>query len=97
MADKAYVSSLPTCDFPHDGAAPAAKYDGKTRGGPWANMCEAHYRIHGTGLGTGKGQELIVGEPPARDREAEARAALLANDFEAFEDAVGDGDPLDFM
>lgn len=30
--------------------------DGKTRMGPWANMCQACFIKNGQGLGTGKGQ-----------------------------------------
>lgn len=31
--------------------------DGKTKMGPWANMCPKCHRSHGVGLGTGKGQK----------------------------------------
>jgi hypothetical protein len=37
-----------------------AQYDGKTTAGPWANMCDEHFAIHGIGLGTGLGQRLVV-------------------------------------
>ena len=30
--------------------------DGKTRQGPWGNMCPACFGIHGISLGTGLGQ-----------------------------------------
>ncbi len=30
--------------------------DGKTVMGPWAIMCPACHRLHGVGLGTGRGQ-----------------------------------------
>lgn len=30
--------------------------DGKTRMGPWANMCPSCFQTHGVGLGLGKGQ-----------------------------------------
>ena len=36
-----------------------ALYDGKTKDGPWAYMCEDHFKSHGVGLGTGRGQKLI--------------------------------------
>lgn len=39
-----------------------AKYDAKTTEGPWANMCELHFIMHGIMLGTGYGQRLIVKE-----------------------------------
>jgi hypothetical protein len=64
MATTARVSKLPKCDFNHADTDPlskrAARYDGKTRMGPWAFMCEAHYRQHGVGLGTGQGQKLML-------------------------------------
>lgn len=96
MSAETYVPKYPLCDFcrPLD---TDAHYDGQTRMGKWAHMCDVHFDENGVGLGTGKGQLLKLGEPPERDRRAEAHAALLANDFEAFEDAVGDGDPLDFL
>ena len=37
-----------------------AEYDGATTMGPWADMCESHFRQYGTGLGLGKGQRLII-------------------------------------
>ena len=37
-----------------------AAYDGKTVGGPWAYMCHRHFETHGTGLGMGVGQKLVV-------------------------------------
>ena len=40
-----------------------ARYDGKTRMGPWANMCGGCFVRYGVGLGTGKGQELIQALP----------------------------------
>ena len=38
--------------------------DGRTIAGPWANMGEGCFKIHGVGLGTGKGQRWnwITGE-----------------------------------
>ena len=51
----AYVRELPKCDF----CDRPALYDGKTRMGPWANMCETHFNSHGIGVGTGVGQKLI--------------------------------------
>jgi len=37
----------------------AAVVDGKTKDGPWAYMCEEHFRDFGVGLGLGKGQRLV--------------------------------------
>ena len=36
-----------------------AKYDGKTKMGPWADMCQEHFDEFGVGLGLGRGQKLI--------------------------------------
>ena len=49
------VDNLPPCAF----CGELAKYDAKTRRGPWAYMCEYHYFNCGMGLGTGRGQRLI--------------------------------------
>jgi hypothetical protein len=60
MATSVAVSEVPDCDFcKEDGLKTPARVDGKTRMGPWANMCEQHYLNYGIGLGTGKGQILI--------------------------------------
>jgi hypothetical protein len=55
------VSKIPFCDFPHARTAFAA-YEGATAGGPWAYMCVAHFRVHGIGIGLGKGQRLVLAE-----------------------------------
>jgi hypothetical protein len=49
------------CDF-HVADKVPAKYDGATTMGPWADMCESHFRQFGTGLGLGIGQRLILKE-----------------------------------
>jgi hypothetical protein len=60
MGTSVAVSEVPDCDFcKEDGLKTPARVDGKTRMGPWANMCEQHYLNYGIGLGTGKGQILI--------------------------------------
>lgn len=58
------MDRLPYCDFCLDSKVEAelAKFDGRTNRGPWANMCEEHFRQYGVGLGTGKGQRLILKE-----------------------------------
>lgn len=96
-----HVLSLPDCDL-HKYALNMpgipAKYDKRTRTGQWGYVCEDHFKSDTDGrLGTGYGQELIVGEPPKRDRLAESRAALEAGDFDAALDAFGDGDPADLL
>lgn len=54
------------CDFkatdPGNEHSMATFVDGKTRRGPWANMCLRCFRIHGGGLGTGQGQEYKLQE-----------------------------------
>lgn len=52
------VRVLPPCDF--NIHHPAAAVDGKTKMGPWANMCEGCFQSNGVGLGLGKGQRLVV-------------------------------------
>lgn len=45
----------PKCDF----CSKPASYDGKTAMGPWAYMCDTHFRMYGVGLGLGRGQKLL--------------------------------------
>ena len=47
-------------DDVHKGVKVEAGYDGATTMGPWADMCESHFRQYGTGLGLGMGQRLII-------------------------------------
>jgi len=61
MSKKVEVISLPKCAFcAQNGKEKDAKVDGATRLGPWANMCDTHFAVFGVGLGTGKGQELVL-------------------------------------
>ncbi|WP_328463579.1 DUF4314 domain-containing protein [Actinoplanes sp. NBC_00393] len=63
----AYVTELPPCDIHRalsDTVIPAG-YDGATRLGPWAYMCDGCFMTYGLGLGTGRGQRLILGRRPA--------------------------------
>lgn len=58
------VQEIPACDF---GCGEPGAYDFKTRMGPWANGCEAHweqYRASET-LGVGKGQLWITPDQAA--------------------------------
>lgn len=57
MSTEVKVSSLPVCDVCGAGEA---QYDGKTVYGPWAYMCESCFVKLGSGLGTGRGQRLVV-------------------------------------
>ena len=49
-----FVEQLPKCDFCDAQAA----YDAKTKYGPWANMCQRCFWMHGIGLGIGRRQKL---------------------------------------
>lgn len=40
-----------------------ALYDGKTKMGTWAYMCQRCFIDWGVGLGLGKGQKFIIEEP----------------------------------
>lgn len=98
----AYVSTLPYCDLHMivKREEVIAEYDAKTSDGRWASMCQAHFDSEGSTLGLGKGQRYVVGEPPAVDlteRREEARRAVERGDLDAFFDACGDGDPMDFL
>lgn len=51
------VTALPMCDF----CPSQAKYDARTKKGPWAYMCAEHFAAHSLDrLGLGWGQELIL-------------------------------------
>jgi hypothetical protein len=57
----AKVNKFPQCDFcEKEGIRQEAKYDGRTFLGPWGYMCERHFKRFGVGLGTGRGQKLII-------------------------------------
>lgn len=58
MSEQVLVDKLPPCDF----GCGTAVYDGKTFTGPWAYMCEKKFNENGIGLGTGKGQKLVLRE-----------------------------------
>lgn len=65
MSTRVIVSELPNCDI-HKYVLGIAKpvtacYDGATLlGSQWANMCEDCFQTYGVGLGTGRGQKLIL-------------------------------------
>ena len=61
------VTAVHYCDFCRMDSGSSkveAEYDGATTYGSWANMCEKHFSIYGTGLGLGKGQRLVLNETP---------------------------------
>lgn len=63
MSTEVKVIRIPDCDIcTYDKNKPgiAAVVDGRTKLGPWANMCEADFETYGVGLGTGKGQRLVL-------------------------------------
>ncbi len=102
MADEAYVTALPTCDIHWHtrNERVSAAYDAKTISGPWANMCADCFQAYGVGLGTGKGQRLILGTQPAPDPErlrSQILAAISAGDLAMAEDLIGDGDLGEYL
>jgi len=58
MSTSTTISRPRTCDFCSSDTE--ADYDGKTIFGAWGYMCQSHFEQYGVGLGTGRGQELIV-------------------------------------
>jgi hypothetical protein len=58
----ARVSRIPACDIP--GCTREALVDGRTKMGPWGYLCATHFRAYGVGLGTGKGQVLVLESEP---------------------------------
>jgi hypothetical protein len=103
MSTKAYVNHLPDCDIhKYDLGTPGipAKYDAKTKRGPWASMCQPCWVANAASpnLGTGIGQEYVLQElRPARNVQADVLAAVHAGDMDAAWEAVGDGDPADYF
>lgn len=54
---KFWMGSTPeACDLCHQPFG-NKMIDGKTRFGPWGNMCPSCYKKYGVGLGLGRGQE----------------------------------------
>lgn len=58
------VHEMPECDLciHFKVVIQTAAFDGATRMGPWAYMCESHFAEFGIGLGTGVGQKLVLRE-----------------------------------
>lgn len=52
------VSQMPNCDVCT--TAVPAYADAKTKYGPWAYVCEAHFVELGCSLGSGHGQRLVT-------------------------------------
>ena len=63
MSTEVEMTTLPPCDVcTATGVArpEVARYDAKTVRGPWGYLCEAHFLTLGVGLGTGRGQRLVL-------------------------------------
>jgi hypothetical protein len=97
------VDSIPNCDFGDLGNARAefhnnadsvpARYDGATYDmGRWANMCEPHFTAIGVGLGTGRGQKLILRDSDEHKAMLRERAALPKPSVESLLAAAVMGD-----
>jgi hypothetical protein len=92
VADFVYVDVLPNCDIHYcerNGTVVPASYDGKTKRGPWASMCESCMITHGVGLGTGKGQRYMI--RPTESGTAEGESVIDHSVVDVFmePDAVG--------
>lgn len=61
MSTEVTVQELPNCDVClQRGVQKEAHYDAATRFGPWAYLCNEHFAAYAFGLGTGRGQRLVV-------------------------------------
>lgn len=102
MGDTACVTNYPKCDICkyEQGRTTEAHYDAKTTAGPWASLCDTHFASRGIGLGTGKGQRLIVGDEPVdtdEEKGRKIRQAINQGDFDTAEELIGDGDPAEWL
>jgi hypothetical protein len=102
MSSETYVRSYPDCDICkyEQNRTTEAHYDGRTTSGQWGFMCEVHFASRGLGLGTGRGQRLIVGEEPEMtkaERGERIQQALEDGDLDAAEELVGDGDIAEWL
>jgi len=68
------VSEEKFCDYCGQDKQIRALYDGHTKSGPWANMCEFHFKVCGVGLGLGRGQKLIYTKLDKYDRQHRGRS-----------------------
>lgn len=102
MAEATVVTSLPDCDIhKHSMNTPGvtAAYDGATTMGPWANMCEPCFAQYGVGLGTGRGQRLLVAGSPEADAFTASKPTSIqpGMTLDEIDDLVGDGDIADYL
>ena len=101
--DSVEVKDIPSCDickYEHGKDGVPAEVDGKTKMGPWANMCADHFRSHGVGLGTGKGQQLrkradATGPVQSLDQTYSPSDGPLipSGDFAAYQNSVDQNAP----
>ena len=66
------VDHLPNCDLCLQlGATVTAHYDAATTMGPWGYLCEDHFAKYAYGLGTGRGQRLVLKQAPPPENAAD--------------------------
>lgn len=63
MSKQAKVAALPNCDVCRMGQKATVAYADAAvpATGSWGYLCREHFDLYGCQLGTGRGQELIVG------------------------------------
>jgi hypothetical protein len=94
VAEFVFVDVLPNCDIHNlerNGTIVPALYDGRTKRGPWAAMCESCFVTHGVGLGTGLGQRYMVRPTESGTTEGEPVIDHSVVDVFMEPDAVGQG------
>lgn len=71
--------------------------DGKTRLGPWANMCMPCYRKVGVGIGYGRGQRYALVQVSGSAPSAQVQAAQAHTRAKAdlFDDLWDKGEPTE--
>ncbi len=91
---KKRVKELPPCDFRNlspveEMCSLFAKYDAPTESGSWANMCEAHYKMHKALLADELGFEFIEGvATPKKDSTVLRGIEPGLDDIEYWENAL---------
>jgi hypothetical protein len=77
------------CDFCHKECGKTL-YDGMTDMGPWAVMCQQCFRMHGVGVGPGKGQKYKkVGSDYVKVEDKKRRPSKRDADAEFFRSLLG--------
>lgn len=64
MSEEVIVTTIPDCDICGlvNKKVPA-EFDAATTQGPWAYVCQMHFEQYCFGLGTGRGQRLVLRQP----------------------------------